>query len=209
MVFRVPNSPAVVKLREELVGLKYCYNDQKLLDLAIAASYNGQSDWLDAVIKADRTAALVWQRNRAAVLWGFTSNNSLPVAGAWPDGKSRTGHADLTQKSARYRWVEACSHHWWRAFLNTRTPAEAYAAWVLFLRSADRRAWLWIRREVKAADDATKFFRLKMNHANLHLPANGTETHSVDAGFRISGGSKISPQLRSAYFLPSVRQAIS
>lgn len=170
MVFRVPASPAVLKLREELVGLKYCYNDQKLLDLAIAASYNGQSDWLNAVIRADRTAALVWQRSRAAALWGFTSNNSLPVAGAWPDGKGRTGHANLTQKSARYRWVEACAHHWWRDFLNARTPAEAYAAWVLFLRSADRRAWLWIHQDVKAADDATEFFRLKMSHANLNLP---------------------------------------
>ena len=168
MVFRVPDSPEVMALREELVELEYCHNDQKFLELAIAASSNRQSNWLDTVIKKDRASALVWHRRRAEVLSGFSANNSLPVAGAWPDGEIRTTHANFTMRSARHRWIEACAHHWWRTFLNADDPSEAYAAWVLFLRSADRRAWVWIYQDLKTADDSTDFFQRKINHFQLN-----------------------------------------
>ncbi len=168
MVFRVPHSPEVMALREELVELEYCHNDQKLFDLAIAASYHGKSDWLDSLIHNDRASASVWRQSRAEVLAGFTVDNSLPVAGAWPDGETRTTHAKFTLRSARYRWIEACSHHWWRAFLNTCDPAKAYAAWVLFLHSADRRAWVWIHQDIETADDSTDFFQRKINHVRLN-----------------------------------------
>ena len=151
MVFRVPHSPEVMKLREELVELEYCHNDQKLFDLAIAASYHGKSDWLDSLIHNDRASASVWRQSRAEVLAGFTVDNSLPVAGAWPDGETRTTHAKFTLISARHRWIEACAHHWWRTFLNACDPAEAYAAWVMFLHSADRRAWVWIHQDIETA----------------------------------------------------------
>ena len=168
MVFRVPDSPEVMKLREELVGLEYCHNDQKLFEFAIAASYNGKSDWLDIFIQNERTSALVWRQKRAEVLAGFTANNSLPVDGAWPDGEIRTTHAKFALRSARYRWIEACAHHWWRTFLNACDPAEAYAAWVLFLQSADRRAWVWIYQGLETADDSTDFFQRKIKHFRLN-----------------------------------------
>ena len=168
MIFRVPDSPEVMALREELAGLEYCYNDQKLFELAIAASYNGKADWLDSFIQNDRASALVWRQKRAEMLAGFSAHNSLPVAGAWPDGETRTTHAKFTLISARHRWIEACAHHWWRAFLNACDPAEAYAAWVLFLHSADRRAWVWIYQDLKTADDSTDFFQHKINHFQLN-----------------------------------------
>ena len=116
MVFRVPHSPEVMKLREESVGLEYCHNDQKLFELTIATSFNGQSHWLDSFIQNDRASALVWRQKRAEMLAGFSAHNSLPVAGAWPDGEIRTTHANFTMRSARRRWIEACAHHWWRSF---------------------------------------------------------------------------------------------
>ena len=169
MVFRVPHSPEVMKLREESVGLEYCHNDQKLFELAIATSFNGQSHWLDTFINEDRESPLVWRRNRAEVLAGFTMNNSLPVPKAWPSGEIRTTHANFTLKSARHRWIEACAHHWWRAFLNACDPDEAYAAWILFSRSVDRRAWVWIHEDIETADDPTDFFQRKMNHLKINL----------------------------------------
>ena len=168
MVFSAPDSPEVMKLREELVELEYCHNDQKLLELAIAASYNGKSDWLDTFIQNERASTLVWRQRRAEVLAGFTTNNSLPVAGAWPDGEIRTTHAKFALRSARYRWIEACAHHWWRTFLNAGDPAEAYAAWILFLRSADRRAWVWMNQDIKNTDDSTDFFQRKIKHLRLN-----------------------------------------
>ena len=169
MAFRAPDSPEVMALRKELVRLDYFHNDQKLLELAIVASSNRQCDWLDTFIQNDQISPLVWHRRRAEVLAGFTANNSLPVAGAWPDGEIRTTHAKFALRSARHRWIEACAHHWWRTFLNACNPAEAYAAWVLFLRSADRRAEVWMSQDIKTTDDSTDFFQRKIKHLRLNL----------------------------------------
>jgi hypothetical protein len=168
MVFRVANSPAVVALREEVLGLESCNTDQALFNLGVAASYNGKADWLAALIQADHASALVWKRKRGTILSGFTVNNALPVAGAWPDREIRTSYRELDRKSARFRWIDACARHWWQVYLAAQQPTEAYAAWVLFLRSADRRAWIWMRKDVQAANDASSFFKLKLSHPELN-----------------------------------------
>ena len=168
MVFRVPDSPAVKALRKELVELEHCHTDQALFNLAIAASYNGKDDWLAALIEKDQASKFAWRRERAAVLAGFTVNNTLPVEGAWPDGEIKTGYADLAQKAARYRWAEACARHWWRAYLASSDPTEAYAAWILFLRSADRRCWVWMNQDIETAQESDDFFKLKMIHYRLN-----------------------------------------
>lgn len=170
MAFRAPNSPAVTALRGELAELEYCHTDQALLDLAIAASYNDKADWLTNRIEADQASTLAWKRKRAVVLAGFTSNNALPVADAWPDSEIQTYYADLAVTSARHKWIEACARHWWQVYLAAPNPTEAYAAWVLFLRSADRRAWVWMQQDqdvaiVRNSDD---FFKRKMVHVQLN-----------------------------------------
>ena len=168
MVFRVPDSPAVMALREGIAELEYCHTDQALLDLAIAASYSHELDWLANRIEADQTSALTWKRKRTVVLAGFTSNNVLPIADAWPDGEIQTCYEDLAMMSARYRWTEACARHWWQVYLKASNPEEAYAAWVLFLRSADRRAWVWLQQDIETARDSGGFFKRKMIHFLLN-----------------------------------------
>lgn len=169
MVFQVPDSPAVTALREEIADLDYCNTDKALLDLAIAASFNDKDSWLTERIGTDQASALSWKQKRAVVLAGFTSNNALPIADAWPDDEIKTYYADLAVKSARHRWTEACARHWWQAFLKAPNPTEAYAAWVLFLRSADRRAWVWMQQDIESARDSDDFFNLKMVHVQLNL----------------------------------------
>ena len=168
IVFRVPDSSAVTVLQDELIELASCHTDQALFDIAIAASYNGKADWLSIVIEKDRASSLIWKRKRGKILAGFTANNSLPIEAAWPDGEIRTGYADLERKAAHFRWFEACSCHWWRIYLSSQDRAEAYAAWVLFLRSADSRAWIWMREDSQAAKDASSFFNFKLSHAWLN-----------------------------------------
>ena len=168
MVFRVSDSEEVRNLREELAELEYCNTDQSLLDLAIVASYYDKSDWLANRIATDKTSTFPWKRRRGEVLEGYTSANMLPVEGAWPDGEIHTNYADLAMTSARHRWSEACARHWWRTFLKAPNPTEAYAAWVLFLRSADRRAFVWIQQEIETAQNSDGFFRLKMMHCYLN-----------------------------------------
>jgi hypothetical protein len=168
MVFRVPQTQAITALREELVSLNRCNTDQALFDLAVATSYNGKADWLATIVQKDRTSSLVWKRKRGLVLAGFTANNTLPVSAAWRDGEIRTGYASLACRAARFQWVEACAHHWWRVYLEAHDPGEAYAAWVLFVRTADSRAWVWMKEDIQAPNDTSTFFNLKLSHAELN-----------------------------------------
>lgn len=168
MVLRVPDSPTVTALRNELTGLEHCHTDQALFNLAIAVAYNSKDDWLTTFIEQDQASKFAWRRKRAAVLARFTVNNTLPVEDAWPNGEIKTGYADLAQKAARHRWAEACARHWWRAYLASSDPTEAYAAWVLFLRSADRRCWVWMNQDIKAAQKSDDFFKFKMIHYRLN-----------------------------------------
>ena len=168
MVFRIPDSPAVAKLRDGLAELKDCHTDRDLFDFAIAASHSGKIEWLNTVIEEDQASPYAWRRARATVLEGFSTNNTLPIRGAWPDGELKTNGARLTCKSARSKWIEACAHHWWRIYLKARDPADAYAAWVLFLRSADRRIWVWMQEDIDATGGLNDFFDLKMAHVRLN-----------------------------------------
>ncbi|MER0215566.1 MAG: hypothetical protein DU481_05080 [Nitrosomonas sp.] len=168
MIFRVPDSPQVIALRTELLELDYCNTDQDLLNLAIAASYNGKSAWLNEMIESDRKSPFAWKRKRGGVLSGFTANNILPIPDAWPEGEIKTSHESLEKRAARFRWIEACAHHWWKTYLKANKPEEAYAAWILFLKSADPRAWIWIEQDIKAANDSSDFFKLKISHFNLN-----------------------------------------
>ena len=168
MVFRAPGSPAVAKLREEIAELKHSHTDRALFDLSIAASYNNNGEWLHTIIREDRASPYAWRQIRATILEGFCTNNTLPIAMAWPDGKIKTERARNAQMSARSGWREACARHWWKVYLEARDPAEAYAAWVLFLRSADRRIWVWMQREVDAVCGSDDLFHRKISHVCLN-----------------------------------------
>ncbi len=170
MVFRVSDSAEIAALRQELIGLDYCHTDQALFEIAVAASYNGKSDWLSTIIEQDQVSSLVWKRKRGKVLAGFTVSNELPISSAWPDGEQTTTYNSLECKSGRYKWIEACAHHWWKVFLNAENPDEAYAAWVLFLRSADVRAWVWMHNDIQTADKTDDdFFNFKLSHVEINL----------------------------------------
>lgn len=168
MVFRAPDSPAVSTLRHEIAELECCHTDQELFELAIAASCNGKIVWLNETIEADRVSAYAWRRQRAKVLKGFTIDNTLPISGAWPEGELKTSDARLARISARFRSIEACARHWWRTYLEASEPVEAYAAWTLFLRSADRRSLLWMRKDADATGQSDNFSELKKGHAHLN-----------------------------------------
>ena len=168
MVFRVPNSAEVMALRAELLDLKHCHTDRELLDLALAATYNGRTDWLNIIIEEDKSSLIPWRRIRGAIVAGFTVHNELPVAGAWPEGEIATRAGERDVKSARGKWLEACARHWWRVYLDSGDPIEAYAAWVLFLGAADRRVRVWMSEDGRSLDHAQDFGRRKLAHIRLN-----------------------------------------
>ena len=133
MVFRVPDGPPVEALRRDLVELANCDTDDGLFRIAVAALYNGKSDWLAAKIEEDLKSDTVWKRKREQrSLAGFTVGESLPVADAWPAGIRHTDNADLRYKSARLRSTDACARHWWRVYLSSKAPIRRLHAAGLF-----------------------------------------------------------------------------
>lgn len=168
LAFRVPDSPEVSDLRAEILGKKHFRTDVALFEIALAASENNKTDWLNEVIEKDRTTPFAWRRMRTTVLDGFRANNSLPNIEAWPDGELETTNARLECRSARSKWIEACARHWWNAYLDATDPSTAYAAWVLFLRATDRRSWTWIQQEIDAVSEKDDFCKQKMAHVRLN-----------------------------------------
>ena len=168
MIFRVPDSRVVAKLRMEVIDPNISNSDQDLFDYAVAASFNGKSDWLVRLVEDDRNSKYAWRRRRGETLAGFSSDNVLPISEAWPGEEIRTDRMFLVSNSGRFRWLEACARHWWRAYLEARDPVDAYAAWVLFLRSADRRRRAWMHREEANEDCSDELHKLKIAHARLN-----------------------------------------
>ena len=169
MVFRVPDSPEVTKLRGEIAELKHDRTDDlALFNIAIAATYNDKTKWLNEVLQKDRSLPYAWRQARATVWGGFCANNRLPIAEAWPGGELKTTNAFLKYRSGRSMWIEACARHWWKAYLKTPDPASAYAAWVLFVRAADRRIWTWMQQEIDSVSEKDDFYKHKMAHVRLN-----------------------------------------
>ncbi|MCK1295338.1 hypothetical protein [Bradyrhizobium sp. 30] len=168
IAFQCPESAPVAALRDEIVTLRFCHRDRHLFDVATAAWYNGKHDWLSATASADQASPLVWRQRRGILLAGLSTDNALPVPEAWPDGPLATDRADLRRKAARLRWSEACAHHWWRTYIASATPEEAYAAWILFLQSADIRAWSWMRQDACRESEGDDLLSLKLAHVRLN-----------------------------------------
>ena len=168
IVFRAPASPQVEEIQRELAELTQCCTDQALLDLAIAVLVNGKQDFVELIIKEDRESPYAWRQLKAKVLEGFVTNTALPVPRAWPEGEIRTERARIAQTSARATWGNACTRHWWKQYLDASDPIHAYSAWVLFVRSADRRVWIWWEDELAAIGTSDEQLRNKIIHASLN-----------------------------------------
>lgn len=145
MPFRVAQSAETEKILSDLVDLNNANTDGKLMELAIAAQSNGRGDWLRAIIAEDLRSGTAWRRMRATVFEGFLNDGSLPNDRAWPEGGFLNSRSQLVQRSAKSQWSDSCARHWWRRYRDATDAETAYAAWVLFLRSADRRAWTWLK----------------------------------------------------------------
>jgi len=179
MLFRAPASPAVLESREALLELTAAHTDADLYELALVAALNGESDWLEAHTIRDSISGLPWQLQRAATLAGFRIGNTLPVVDAWPEGPSKSWAEDVSRRSARLQYFEACARHWWNEYWRLEDLDEAYAAWVLFCKCADRRAVAWMESDAthspnSAALQAAKRRHWQANRASLNQGADNS-----------------------------------
>ncbi|WP_146742255.1 hypothetical protein [Oleiagrimonas sp. MCCC 1A03011] len=164
LLFRAPDSPSVLEARHDLLSLTSANTDADLYEVALVATLNGHSDWVEAHIASDAASDLPWRQLRAATLAGFRIGNTLPVADAWPEGPPTSWAEDVERRSARLQFLEACAHHWWSEYWRREDLDEAYAAWVLFCQCADRRAVAWMASEAERSTNSEALKTAKLRH---------------------------------------------
>jgi hypothetical protein len=168
IVFRAKQSSESEALMDELLDLRNAVCDKDLLDLATAATLTQREDWLKRVIDSDEASDSNWRQQRALVTRGFLSGNSLPLPDAWPDGPIASNRQVRAIRSARFRCSEACASHWLNAYWEATTAESAFAAWVLFEASADRRAWIKLDAPSTAGGTGARLNRLKRIHISVN-----------------------------------------
>lgn len=187
IAFRASESPASARMRAETVALASCNTDRDLLNVAVSAISAGKSTWIDEQAAGDETSSLVWRNRRGTLLAGLRTNNTVPVPGAWREGEPTTDCAELRRRSAGMRSAEGCAHHWWLEFVKAQSAEESYAAWVLFLRSADPRAWARVNTYLQSQSVPGELTGLKMAHVRLNSSglkrAMGTRFDRLEARF--------------------------
>lgn len=165
MLFRVPESEEIENLLKDL--LDSADNDQRLFEIAVAASVNGKEAWLDRVIQNDKASATVWRCQRAQKLDGFKSGNSF--LDIWPEGPEEDLRTSRANETAQWRHKEACARHWWNSYWTVECAESAYSAWILFMESADRRAYGWMSSETSELDEFDSTVQRRMAHASYNL----------------------------------------
>ncbi|TKR34124.1 hypothetical protein FCE95_07625 [Luteimonas gilva] len=184
VIFRAPTSPPVLEARRELFDLTTTNSDADLYEVALVAILNHQTDWLESQMASDTTSDLPWRQQRAAVLSGFTINNELSIAEAWPEGPSKSWAEEVGRQSARARYFEACARHWWTEYWRLENLDEAYAAWVLFGHFADRRALSWMGPIAEQSPNSASLKETKRRHwqANRLSLKHGAEESKLQLG---------------------------
>jgi hypothetical protein len=168
ILFRATPSEASRSLLSELFDWRHATTDMHLFELAVGAYVNGRMEVLDDLIESDSKSDAPWRQLRAITLKGFVSGNSLPVPEAWSEGRFLREWEERKRSSARFQQREACSRHWWKEFLYAPDAAGAYAAWTLFLLTADRRTWCWSKAELELARGRVPLWEEKQRHARLN-----------------------------------------
>lgn len=201
MLFRVAENPIVLDLRQDLLSLGAADTDERLLDVTVAAIAYGKQDWLPQVRRDDEASLFAWRRRRAVMLEGFSTGASLPVGGTHPEGADVSLAEDRRAAAARRLSLDGCARHWWRRFVAAEDDSQAYAAWVLFRASADRRALAWLGKETwpdRRTDERCwrKAAQFALNQRELVRQAERREKNADSQLFDKRTSNHVSPWYR-------------
>ena len=166
MAFRATPAAEVLALREEAASIVFCNTDEDLLELVIAAQVNGQDAWLQNFIATDTASNVLWRRKRAVVMEAFRASSDLPKL-QWPQGEMTSSWDALIDHMRIWSNRAAFAKYWWKKFVDAEDANEAFAAWVVFLSCADRRAHVWMGKSAQAANKGSELDRLRGIHMEL------------------------------------------
>jgi hypothetical protein len=174
MVFRVPDSSEVDILRETLTSFASTNTDSAILDLVIAAQVNECGDWLDRLIQQDKASGHQWRRMRGLMLDALRVACD-PQALDWPSGLAVTSIESLASHMAKRRNRGALARFWWNKFVSAPDEPSAFAAWHVFLSCADRRAYIWMKKDAEKAYTNSELDRVR----GLHVRANWNQVERM------------------------------
>jgi hypothetical protein len=178
MAFRVEVCPEAIRQRI----LAEAKTDRALFEVVLAASLHGRGDWLTDIAGVDVTSGVTWRLQRSRWIKAFDPAPPAIVP-EWPVGQG--GSLRVSRERAIDAWVRrgAFARHWWETYWSAPSDEEAYAAWVLLLKSVDRRGHAWMRVPDEAASMAPRrLAHFKVNRNELHK-AMKTQEKNLDREF--------------------------
>lgn len=198
LAFSLPTSEKVHQVREAV--LSEAHTDELLFQIALAAQGAGAADWLGSSIRRDLDTAGVSRVARALTLIGFLDEGEVLDATRF-HLEGRSGFLGDVAERARARVQRNHqARHWFRAFLECRDAVEAWAAFRLFLRCADRRFYLWGGAMKTALPDLPRLWhqQLALNDQDIRRAAGRNEERLDETlfGLRISR-NEIAPWYRT------------
>ena len=169
-LFRVPESTAVLELREHVYSLPENANDASYLDLVLASVSQGGGDWLESAIAADEAAAEPFRQKRAITLRGFlpTEPSFQP---RWQEGECVGAWDALRMQAQHMRNRGSQARYWWTRFLTSPDALSAFCSWQIFLTCADKMAWVWMDSDLESNKEDGELWRLKMLHKRFNASA--------------------------------------
>lgn len=159
IVMRAPDSAEVSTLRADLTDLLRCNTDQDLFELVIASQMHGRDKWLEEFISADRKSEQLWRHKRAAVLSAFHSMPPIDKL-VWPEGRTIGSLRALERGLLKWTNRAVLAKYWWNCFHNASDAEASFAAWLIFLSVADRRAWVWCAGRAKPQSELDRLREL-------------------------------------------------
>lgn len=171
MAFRVENCPEAIRQRI----LADATTDHALFEVVLVAALHGRGEWLSGVVDADESSGVTWRLQRSRKIRAFD-----PVAAGevpeWPIGQGAS--LRVSRERATNAWIRRgmFARHWWETYWSASSDDEAYAAWVLLLRSVDRRGHVWMRIPDGAESRAPRrLAHFKANRDELHKAMKSQE----------------------------------
>ncbi|MFD1104700.1 hypothetical protein [Sphingobium olei] len=144
MLLSAPPTDQINDLLQDLLKPHVTWNDDMLLDIAVAAAAAGREDWLLNFAAEDRATGVRCREERGKALEGFSPGKDIQPRFA--DGReTQTQIRDAQWGEVRYR--DHAARHWWNSFWTAGDGESAFAAWTLLATCADRRAIEWMHRE--------------------------------------------------------------
>lgn len=170
ILFRVPYSAPVDRLRNEIYTLRCNPTKFDYTETVLCAIANDGRSWLLDRVKADESSGEDWRKKRAIMIRGLIDDVELDDV-EWFEGPPEGGWTQIRRDASSSRNRRAFARFWWNSFIQAADVEAAYAAWQVLLVCADRHVWIWVERDLSKLDLSDALSRIKLLHLELSRSA--------------------------------------